>query len=376
MNILQVIPYFSPKHGGDVNVCYNLSKSLAKKGHNVTIFTTDFEFDEKYYTSLSDIQMIPFHCSINFDLFLYSPKMKKQLKNDIKNFEIIHLHGFRTYQNVIVHYYAKKFGIPYVLQAHGDIPIILEKQNLKKLYDTFWGNSILKDASKVLALNKTEAGYYQDMKVDKGKIEIVPNGIDLTEYINLPKKGQFRNKYSINNDEKIVLYVGRLHKSKGLELLIKSFSDVTKKLNDTKLVLIGPDDGYQSVLEKSISLLDIHDKVIFTGFVSTDIKKMALVDADAFVTPRFSGFPVTFLESCACGTPLITTNNGDHLNWINNNVGYVVDYDRYHLKEAILKILNDEELKKRFQDKGQKLISQMFNWTEISETVEDIYYNI
>ena len=53
------------------------------------------------------------------------------------------------------------------------------------------------------------------------------------------------------------------------------------------------------------------------------------VDADVFVTPSFSGFPVTFLEACACSTPIITTNKGDELDWIHNKVGYVVEYNKY-----------------------------------------------
>lgn len=67
MKILQLIPYFTPKRGGDVNVCYNLSKQLAKGGRDVTIITTDFEFDEIYAKSLEflGIKVLSFHCIAN-----------------------------------------------------------------------------------------------------------------------------------------------------------------------------------------------------------------------------------------------------------------------------------------------------------------------
>lgn len=376
MNILQVIPYFTPKRGGDVNVCYNLSKQLVKCGHEVTIITTDFEFDEEYVKTNEEVNVIPFKCIANLGLFLYSPKMKKWTKDNIKNFDVVHLHDFRSYQNNVIYKYAKKYKIPYALQAHGSVLPFFAKQRLKKLYDSFWGYEILKDASKVIALTKTEVEQYKKMGVNENKIEIVPNGIDLTEYENLPKRGEFRRKYLIKDEEKIVLFVGRLHKTKGLELLVKAFADLLKKLDSIKLVFVGPDDGYQSTLERVIQELKIDTKVVFIGFVSNNEKMAAYVDADVFVTPSFFGFPVTFLEACACSTPIITTKRGDKLDWIHDKVGYVVEYDKDQLRDAIFKVLSERELRKRFGEEGKRLVMKKFGWKKIIEYIEQLYEKI
>ncbi len=377
MKILQIIPYFTVIRGGDVAVAYNLSGHLVKRGHDVTILTTDFEFDKEYAKTIEKegVKVIPFHC-INIVLFLISPSMKKWLKRNIKNFDIIHLHDFRSYQNYIAHYYAKKHMIPYVLQAHGSLPRIIEKQKLKKLYDRILGYRLLKDASKVIALTKTEAEQYKEMGVDKAKIINVPNGINLLEYGKLPEKGGFRRKYEIKDDEKIVLYIGRLHKTKGIDLLGEAFSEVSKELDNVILVLGGPDDGYRSALEELIKALKVDDKVLFTGFVTPEEKKAVLVDADVFVLPSFLGFPVTFLEACACGTPIITTNNGDTLDWIHGKVGYVVEYDKDQLRDAIYKVLSDEGLRKRFGEEGKKLMVKKFAWDNIVKEVENVYEGV
>jgi glycosyltransferase involved in cell wall biosynthesis len=378
MNILQVIPYFTPKRGGDVNVCYNLSKYLAESSHEVTIITTDFEFDAEYAKTLDEagVRVIPFHCIVNIKLFLTSPSMKKWLKRNITNFDVVHMHDYRSYQNVIVYHYAKKYGVPYVLQSHGSVLPFFQKQRLKKLYDLVWGYKILKDATKVIALTMTEAEQYKKMGVNENKIEIVPNGIDLSEYDNLPKRGEFRRKYSIKDEEKIVLFVGRLHKTKGIELLVKAFADLSKELNHIKLVLLGPDDGYQSMLERIIRDLKIDTKVVFTGFVTNEEKMAAFVDADVFVTPSFLGFPVTFLEACACGTPIITTNKGDELNWIHDAVGYVVEYDKDKLRDAILIILSDKKIKNRFGEEGKRLVMKKFGWDNVIKQIEDTYLTV
>lgn len=376
MRILQVIPRFNPKLGGGVNVVFNVSKYLAKRGHEVTVITTDCDGIDKNYIKIMQqegVEVVPFRNIFNFGLFILSPSMKEWLSKNIKNYDVIHLNGARSFQNNIVSQYAKKYNIPYVLQAHGSILRIVEKQKLKKLYDLIWGYKIYKESSKAIALTNSEAEAYQIMGINRDKIEVIPNGIDSSKFKDLPKRGEFRRKYSIQNNEKIVLYLGRLHKSKGIELLIEAFSELTTKLNNVKLFLVGPDDGYELKLKKLIKDLKIEDKIIFAGLVSENEKIMALIDADVFVTPRFYGFPITFAESCACGLPIITTKEGDSIDWIDDQAGLITGYSKYELCDAIIRVLKDEKLRIRFGEKGKILVKEEFSWNKITEKVEDLY---
>lgn len=370
MKILEVIPYFAKKHGGEVNVCLNISKKLAEK-HKVTIITTDFEIDNNYQ-NITNVEIITFPYFINLNFFLISPLMKKWLSQHIKEFDIVHLHAFRSFQNVIVYHYARKHKIPYIIQAHGSLPL-LQKHFLKKIFDKLWGEQILKNAEKVIALNETEAGKYRKLGVKKDRIEIIPNGIDLKEYEKLPTKGKFREKYNIKPEEKIILYLGRLHKTKGIGLLLNAYSELQKELEQTKLVIVGPDDGFLTELKNLSKNLKISDTTIFTGPLYEKEKLEAYIDADVFVTPKFSGLPITFLESMACGTPIITTTKGDQLDWIDKNVGYVVEYDKTELKKAITKIINNKKLKTKYHKKGQNLIKTKYNWETISAIVKETY---
>jgi glycosyltransferase involved in cell wall biosynthesis len=387
MKILQVCHSFYPcfEAGGVVRVVYELSKKLVENGHDVTVYTTDgckkrlkvkknLPVDVEgvrtyYFRNLSNVLRIKLKIATPY----YLPMV---MNKQIQQFDVIHVHECRTVLAILVHHYAKKYGIPYVLQAHGSVLTLFQKQSLKKLYDWVWGYKILKDASKVIALTRTEVDQYKMMGVDEDKIEIVPNGIDLSDYEHLPEKGEFRRKYGLKDNEKVILYIGRLHKTKGVDLLVKAFSDISKELNNVKLVLVGPDDGYQSALEKLIKTLKVEDNVLFTGFVTSDEKMAALVNADVFVTPSFSGFPVTFLEACACGTPIITTNNGDELDWIDDKAGYVVEhYDKDQLRDAIDRILGDESMRDKLGEEGKRLVRAEFLWDNVVERVVDIYMN-
>lgn len=374
MKILQVIPRFNPKHGGGVDVVYNISKFLARRGHDVTIITTNYEFDEKFAGTIrkEGVKVIPFNYLFNYCLFIPSPDMKKWLAKNIKNYDVVHLNGTRSYQNNIVCKYAIKYNVPYILQAHGSVLRIVSRKAIKIAYDVCWGNKILKHVSKCIALAESEKEAYQIAGIDKSKVEIVPNGVDLSKFENLPEKGNFRNKHSLDN-EKLIIYLGRLHKSKGIDLVPEMHSKLLTKLDDVRLVFVGPDDGYGDVIKKRIDSLKIRDKTLFTGLVSEEEKLMALIDGDVFITPRFYGFPISFLEAWACGLPVITTNEGDQLPWIDNYVGYVADYDSEQLCDAVFNVLTDDKKKQEFSSNAGLIIQEKLNWDEIVTQVECLY---
>ena len=387
MKILMVTGTFPPRRfGGVTAVSYILAKRLVKKGHEVSVYTTDVGNDRYSRLNVQETKIIDgiyvhyfrnINNSLAFIHRLFLPVgMFSAIRKDITNFDIIHTHVFRGVQEVLIHHYAKKYNIPYVIQAHGSLPRSFQKQRLKNIFDLFFGYKILRDASKVIALTETEAEQYKKMGVSEDKIEIVPNGIDLSGYENLPKRGEFRRKYSIRADEKVILYLGRIHRTKGIDLLVKAFAETSKEIDNTRLVLVGPDDGYQLALEELAQSLKVNNNVLFTGFVTNDEKMAAFVDADVFVTPRFSGFPLTFLEACACGTPIITTNNGDELEWIHDKVGYVVEYDKDQLGAAMFEILSDEGLRRGFGEEGRRLVMEEFGWDIVVRKVERVYETV
>ncbi len=298
--------------------------------------------------------------------------MKKWLKDNLRSYDIVHLHTFRSYQNVLICDFCNIYRIPFIVQAHGSVPYI-GKQWLKIFYDHIWGRKTLATSSKLIAITRTESDYYRMIGVNKSRIEIIPNGINLSEYKDFPAKGEFRKRYSIGNDEKVALYIGRLHKSKNIDLLIDAFGEILKKRNDVKLLIAGTDSGYKLKLEELIRALGIKENVVFTGFISNHEKFCAFIDADVFVTPSFSGFPITFLEACATGTPLVTTVKGDNLGWVHKNVGYVVEDNKYKLAEAIINIINNEQLKQKFGDIGKFLVENEFNWDKIINSIITTY---
>lgn len=376
MKILQVIQFFNPKFGGSMNVCYNLSKELAKLGHEVTIITTDIEFDEKYTRSIQSekVKVINFKCTLNVASFLYSPSMKKWLNNHILEFDIIHVHNFRTYQNSLIQRYAKKHNIPYILQAHGSLPLIIEKQGLKRFYDLIWGKKILNDAAALIAVSNVEVQQYKQLGIDKDRIIIVPNGIDIEEYNKNTSPGKFKLTQGITT-EYMILYLGRIHQIKGLKFLIESFKQVSNSIENVSLLIAGPDDGYKTELENFVKSLKIKN-VKFIDYVKNVSE--AYSDADLLVYPAiYEIFGLVPFEAIACGTPIIVTKDcgcGELVK--EGECGFVVNYNNLdELSSKINYLLKNPEVGFKMVDNGKKYIKNNLLWNEIVMKVEKLYEN-
>jgi glycosyltransferase involved in cell wall biosynthesis len=376
MKILQVIPYFAQKWGGDVNVCYNLSKELSKRGHDITIITTDYGYNLDYARTLENVEVIPFKRVANLGRFLYSPDMRTWLKSNVSDYDIVHLHSFRSYQNNLASKYAAEFNIPYVVQPHGSLPRIVQKKGLKRLYDIAWGNKILQNAEGIVALTSMEAEQAIMMGVKESNIHIVANGIDLLQFEDIPPQGKFKALYNIPSNTHVILYLGRLHSIKGIDLLIRAFAIVSKKRDDCILVVVGPDDGSLSELKALAEELQLCNKVLFTGPLYGEDKAAVYCDSDIYVLPsHYEAFPMTVLEAWAFKKPVIVTENCGIKDLVQGS-GLIVHPDPYDLATALEEYLQQNSLCHFHGQNGYSKLHESLSIQMTVENVESLYQDV
>jgi len=358
-------------------VPYRLSRELVKKGHQVTIYTSDYDLRPELMPDMDGIEFHAFRTWLHLSGFDKTPGMVFTARRKTRDFDIIHLHNYRTFPNMVMHRYSRIYGVPYVLQAHGSLPRIMSKGTWKLAFDVLWGKTILRDATRVIAVTPKETKQYRDAGVPENKIAVIPHGIDLTEFASLPARGDFRQKYGIDDTRKIVLYLGRIHEIKGLDLLLNAFAGLTRTVAEVTLVIAGPDDGYLTRLKKLTETLDLTDKIIYTGALYQRDKLGAYVDADVYVLPsRYEIFGITVLEALACGTPVIVTDRCGLADTIRGRAGLVVDYDREKLHNALKQLLPDENLRRKFGKRGKEMVRENFDWEDIASSVEELYRKI
>jgi glycosyltransferase involved in cell wall biosynthesis len=381
------VPFFPPAYafGGPVEVAYQIARELVKRKHEVVVYTSDAK-DVGSRLSINSVKVvdeIKVHYFRNLSLIpvkksklFVTPHIVSRAKEELESFDVVHLNELRTFQNIVIAHYAKKHGVPYVLQAHGSLPRIIAKKRLKSIYDVLFGYRLLRDASKVIALSRMEAEQYRSMGVPEEKIAVVPNGIDLSEYADLPPKGRFKKKFNIDEDEKIVLYLGRIHRIKGIDILVKAFANIVEKLDDVKLVVVGPDDGYLWKLEALTKALKIENHVLILGPLYGKDKLEAYVDAEVYVLPsRYEIWGMTVLEAVACGTPIILTENCGIAEHYRDKVGLVVKLNSKSLGEVLLKMLLNQDKQAIFRE-SCKTVIEKFNISKTVSDLEKIYEEI
>ena len=396
MKILHVAHFFYPclSAGGVVNASYQIA-SKQGKDDDVKVISSDsckerLKFPNgRYDVDVDGIKVDYFkNLSNGFKLktMLDTPLAAPfKIRKDIKDYDIVHIHEHRQTLAIIASYFARKNNIPYIVQAHGSVLPFFQKEGLKNLFDKVFGFKILHNASCVFALTEVEKEQYLKMGVDEDKIEIVPLGINLEEYENLPAYGKFRSKFNIGENDKLILFVGRIHEIKGLDLLLDAFNDLIVQSNEKnslenidcssiKLAIVGPDDGYLVKLEEKVKEYSLEENVIITGPLYKEEKQEALVDCDLFVIPsKYESFTTSGLEAMACSKPLVLTKNNHIHDWVDGNVGLACEDNKDSLRESIEKILFDEELSLIFARNGQKLIKEKYNWDIINNQILEIY---
>jgi glycosyltransferase involved in cell wall biosynthesis len=277
-----------------------------------------------------------------------------------KDFDIIHVHSYRQFQDVISFIILSLLSKRYILTSHGYVLPDGKAKFYKKIVDFIIGKKILFHAFRIIAFDEKQSHDYQEMGVKKENIRIIPNSINIE---NLPEKGEFKKLLNLPHDTKIVLYMGRIEKDKGISVLINAFSKI--KTENLHLVVAGPDFG---LLDESIELskkLQIMDRIHFPGLLNNEEKWKAFVDANVVVYPSFheAGIPMVILEAAASARPLV----------ISDSIGFAKEASEYNaglicppkdsdkLAEKIQMLLDDLVEAEKMGLHAQQIIKKKFS---------------
>lgn len=234
----------------------------------------------------------------------------------------------------------------------------------------------LGEADKIFLFTPRDIEYAEKrLKLDRRKIELLGNGIDTARFdlaktappeeLGLPK----------NHSTKVIMFVGRLTKSKGLEVLLDAFKTLTERL-DAFLVLIGDGPQRDALLRKAAES-NIADHVFFAG-KRTDVERL-LGLADVFVLPSlYEGFPIALLEAMAAKRAIVATNVGAVPAIIRNGInGILVNSgNAEELSDAIARLLTDEEKRLRISEEAYRTVRERYSWRDIGEKVYEAYSSL
>ena len=356
MNILHVVDMISQrKAGGSAKVPYQLGQIQAAQGHNVTIYTSDYEAREQL--SPPGVNLVKFPTLINFlGGVRVTPTM---IAADFKQFDIIHMHNYRTMVNII----AASKGVPYVLQAHGScLPI---KGVTAPLHNIVWRNLIMKRCNAFIADAEMEISQFMAEGAERDRITMIPVGINVSEFAARPLRQ--------SHDKKRVLFLGRFHWNKSPDLLARAIKLLNR--DDVTLVIAGVDYGYEAELRRLIAELGIESQVEYVGPCYDADKVREYTNEDVYVMPsRYEMFGLTFLEALACGTPVIITDRCGSAPYLLPECGAVVPYDAQALADAIAFSL-DSRMADKWRSYRIEWVSQ-YDWSVLAPRIMKVYEGV
>ena len=371
MRILQITGTFFPVAGGQERVVYEISKRLVKKGHQVDILTTDLLCNNKVKRKEKQggINIIRLKNNLYLGGYGFSKEAFKWLKDNWKKYDLVHSHGYNRFLSELSLWILKE-KLPLIFTPHGFIHT--RKNYLFKFIHDLTVGRVIGNADKLTALTKLDFIDYKRLGVEEEKIAEIPNGVDIKKFgkIDEGNVSIFRKKYQLS---KTILFVGRIHESKGLRYLVEAVKDI-----DCKLMIVGEDAGYKKKLENRIRNLGIKNKVIFTGHLEEKEKITSYHACDVFVLfSEWEGFGITVIEAMASRKPVIVSDRGSLPFLVENRQeGFIVPFKNINgLKEKINFLLKKKKAAKQMGLNGLKK-AKGYNWEKIVEMYLKVYKEI
>ncbi len=383
MRLLQVIPSYWPatQFGGTVFSSHNLNKVLVKKGIDLTVYTTNVGLEGKVAvdreTIVDGVKVRYFGFSKFFEFlgptgWQFSAPLRKALEKNIKDFDLVYILSIWNYPVVVAPSICRRFDKPYIVSPRGMLyPETYGRKIVKKrLYYELFAKKNIKKADAIHYTSCDEREKCHNRLGLRNKAIVVPNGIDLAGFENLPGKDELRLKYPVLKGKKVILFLGRISWKKGLDILVKAFNSFSRERKDLHLVIAGGDGaGYRIRVANLIDRLGLQDKVIFTGVLSGREKLQAYAGSDIFVLSSYSeNFGMSVIEAMACGLPVVISDKvGIYREVKDRNSGIIVEANTESVYKGIKKLLNDENLRKEIADKGKLFVNEFYDIDKVAD---------
>jgi glycosyltransferase involved in cell wall biosynthesis len=303
------------------------------------------------------------------------------LARHVRDYDLVHVHALFSFTSVPAAYWAARAGVPYVVRPLGTLNRWgMERRRpwLKRLSFSIIERRILRGAARIHYTSEQERIEAAEVGLNRHQA-VVPLGIDLAPFAELPARGWLRQRASGWAGRPVALFLSRLDPKKGLDLLLAAFARARAQRPDLALVIAGSGDaGFERGVRRDATRLGLGDSVYWAGFLSGTEKLAALADADLFVLPSYSeNFGVAAVEAMAAGLPVVISDRvGIHREVAAARAGVVVPCERELLADALLRVASDASLRAELGARAQDLVRRRFSIQAMTVAVATMYEEV
>jgi len=321
--ILRVIPRYAPawRYGGSVRFSCDLDAALVERGFDITVFTSD-QIDDHHrsprrFERLGDIDVHRFPNPVNYLasqaawLGLYPMGLRRALLDTVARFDLVHVAEARGAHARWAFEAARAAGVPVAWSPLGGLaPGVGIRKPYRRVYDVVHDTPrLVREARVIIAQSSHEAGVFRSLGAATTQIANIGLGVDARWFRKLPARGQFRHTVGIDHSDPVVMFIGRLHPTKGLDVLLRACAIARRTFPRLQVVLIGWDHGAMRTVRRESRALGIERAVRVLPPAFELARIQAYVDADVFAVAAttFEETSLAALEAVACGTPCVLT---------------------------------------------------------------------
>jgi glycosyltransferase involved in cell wall biosynthesis len=329
----------NPALGGVVEAINQAAIGLNHLGHEVTVLTFDHP-DDLWVCEPKKYKVVGIgngHTS-----YAFKPSYIKWLLNNAKDYDFVILDGLWQF-HVFGGYILKLLSVPFGVYTHGMLDPYFNENKLKYLKKLpFWlfvernvialANVTLFTCEEEKLLAQNSFPFYSSTP------KIATLGVNLPSPFNSNLNTQFYDKYPHLMDKRLGLFLSRINKKKGIDLLLQAFAKLDHLPADFDLVIAGPDHDHMKVSLMKLCPKHLTKRIHWVGMLTGDIKWGAYQVADCFILPSHQeNFGIVVAEALSTGTPVLITNKVNIWREIDAAKAGIVDNDDV---EGITKLLN------------------------------------
>jgi glycosyltransferase involved in cell wall biosynthesis len=283
----------------------------------------------------------------------------------------------KKHQSLIqVHTYHSLGAVKY--RAVADVPAIATTRLAVE-------KTCLETVDRVIATSPQEEEHMRSLVSTQGQIQIIPCGTDVERFGNI-ERSVAREKLGIAPETKVVFYVGRFDRRKGIETLVRAVAKSSlRNQADLKLIIgggsrPGHSDGIErDRIEGIVAELGLTDLTIFPGRLDDTDLAIYYAAADVCVVPsHYEPFGLVAIEAMACRTPVVASNVGGlQFTVVPEKTGLLVPpQDEVAFAQAIDRILNNPVWRDQLGQAGRERVENIFSWNGVASKLSQLYTNL
>lgn len=385
--MLSVVPSMAQKTGGPAIGQVQATLAMGAQVRR-SIFCTDAaqpasatKFDRITQESLTegadriDVRVFPTRRPRSF---AYSPAMFRAIGNKIGDVDLVTIHSLNLFPQFAAYMHAHRSGTPYIVTPHGALDPWLKRNSPKRkaINNFIWQSRMLSQASALHFTTDEESRLVADLAPGVPRY-IVPNGVQVDDFRRLPGRQEFREKFLDGYPGSIILFLGRIAKKKGLDLLLASFARI-QVADSALLVIVGPDDeNLIGALTRQAAELGVGNKVRFVGELYGDDQRAALASADIWALTSYTeNFGNAVLEAMAAGLPVVISSAVNVAPDVAAfEAGCVTSLDADEIAFCIRRLLANPAERARLGKRAQ-IFAVRYDWSTVAGQLIDMYRDV